>query len=93
MKKFFYYLMLMISIISGSFFVYSMYHIGDPGVTGPTTVALGFECIVSCIITILMEDRPRITEAQIRHDNYVVNTGIVLLAVMALGGLVVLIVL
>ena len=86
MKKFFHYSFGVISVITGICFIYMF----CKGQYNSMLVAAGIECCFSTILFIMLEPRPRITQAQIRHDDTVKNQGLGLLVIIALAVVVLL---
>lgn len=85
MKKFFCYGMGMISVITGICFLYMFF----TGQYNSTLVLLGFECCISTVFFIMLEERPRKTEAQIRHDDRIKGQGLSLLLLIAIAAVVI----
>lgn len=86
MKKFFHYSFGIISVVTGICFMYMFFK----GQYNSKLVAAGIECCFSTILFIMLEPRPRKTQAQIRHDNNMNNQGLGLLIMMTLAVVVIL---
>jgi dipeptide/tripeptide permease len=86
MKKFFYYSFGLISVATGICFMYMFFK----GQYNSMLVAAGIECCFSTVLFIMLEPRPRKTQAQIRHDNTVKNQGLGLLVMITLAVVVIL---
>lgn len=76
MKKIFYYLFGIITCITG---IAGIYYMINPSELESTSVivALFFETMFSGVLFIMLEPRPRITQAQKRHDDRVKSQGLV----------------
>lgn len=81
MKKFFYYLFGVFSVVTGISFLYMFF----AGQYNSILVAAGFECCFSTIMFIMLEPRPRKTVEQIRHDNRIKGQGLGLLLMLAIA--------
>lgn len=87
MKKLFYTLMGIISVVTGIFGIYYLLINVDLVNFGLCFI----ECIFSTVIFIMLEERPRNTEYQIRRDNKIKTQGLVILLLTLIGtGMVVL---
>ncbi len=86
MQKLFYYLFGIITCITGGMGIYYLVNPSEATSLATIGVLLG-ECIVSFVLFVMLEPRPRKTEAQIRHDDRIKTQGLTTL--LLLTGLVV----
>lgn len=89
MQKIFYYLLGLISVITGLAFIYNFF-------TGNFEdlrflAMLGIECCFSTVLFIMLEPRPRKTEAQIRHDDRIKSQGLGILVLVTISTILLLI--
>jgi hypothetical protein len=75
MQKIFYYLFGISTCITGAMTVYYLIKPSAAPSLG-TIAALSIECIVSFILYIMLEPRPRKTEAQIKDDDRIKSQGV-----------------
>jgi len=84
MQKFFYYGLGVLSVITGVLFMYC-FLTQDYWENPVVIVTLGVECMVSTILFIMLEPRPRKTEAQRRHDDRIKNQGLGILTMITVA--------
>jgi hypothetical protein len=86
MQKIFYYLFGISTCITGAMGIYYLINPSAAPSLG-TIAALVLECIVSFILCIMLEPRPRETHSQIKHDDKIKTQGIttILLIVVAVA--------
>jgi hypothetical protein len=86
MKNLIYKIFYGFTVIGGICFVYEFVMMNNPG----RVVYLGFLTMISGVMTILFENRPVKTEAQIRHNKKVENQAFTSLILIAISVIIVL---
>jgi hypothetical protein len=86
MKNLIYKIFYGFTVIGGVCFVYEFVMMNNPG----RVVYLGFLTMISGVMTILFENRPVKTEAQIRHNKKVENQAFTCLIFIAISAIIVL---
>jgi hypothetical protein len=91
MQKIFYYLFGISTCITGAMGIYYLINPSAAPSLG-TIAALSIECIISFVLCIMLEPRPRKTEAQVKHDDKIKTQGITtLLLLLAAVSIVILV--
>ena len=82
MQKLFYYIFGIITCITGVMGIYYLVNPSEAESMATIAVLLG-ECIVSFVLYVMLEPRPRNTQAQIRHDDRIKSQGLTTMLLMA----------
>lgn len=83
MKKVFYYICLVLTILTWGTFIWNVINTVSKDKLS-SIVALLFEALVLGILTIMLEPRPRITEEQRKKDDSIKDQGLVLLLTISI---------
>lgn len=89
MQKVLYYFFGISTFVSGVMGIYYIIYPSEIPSMG-TIVALLVECIFSFILYIMLEPRPRKTEAQIKHDERIKNQGFTTILLLAAAIMIIL---
>ena len=85
MKKAFYYVAGILSIITGICCLYMLL----TGHYTATTVAAGFECCIFGVVAVMIEPRPTRTVYQIQEDKRIKSQGVYIILMIAVAAVIV----